>query len=69
LVGVVLSGANAVGADGLRELRRLGGCAIVQSPDDALASAMPQAALDRAGADHCVPLDAIAPLLNQLCLP
>jgi two-component system chemotaxis response regulator CheB len=69
LVGVVLSGANADGADGLRELRRLGGCAIVQSPDDALASAMPQAALARAGADHCVPLDAIAPLLNQLCLP
>ncbi|WP_426662566.1 chemotaxis protein CheB [Rhodanobacter aciditrophus] len=69
LVGVVLSGANADGAEGLRELRRLGGCAIVQSPDSALAPAMPQAAIDRAGADHCVPLDAIAPLLNQLCLP
>ena len=55
--------------DGLRELRRQGGCAIVQAPDSALARAMPQAALDRAGADHCVPLDAIAPLLNQLCLP
>ncbi|BFI96944.1 MAG: chemotaxis protein CheB [Rhodanobacter sp.] len=69
LAGVVLSGANADGADGLHELRRLGGCAIVQSPDSALARAMPQAAIDRAGADHCVPLDAIAPLLNRLCLP
>jgi len=69
LIGVVLSGANADGADGMRELRRLGGCAIVQEPDSALARAMPQAALDRAGSDHCVPLDAIAPLLNRLCLP
>lgn len=69
LVGVVLSGANADGADGLHELRRLGGCAIVQSPDSALACAMPQAAIDHAGADHCVPLEAIAPLLNRLCLP
>ena len=69
LIGVVFTGANADGAEGLCELRRLGGCAIVQSPDSALARAMPQAAIDRAGADHCVPLDAIAPLLNQLCLP
>lgn len=69
LIGVVLTGANADGADGLRELRRLGGCAIVQSPATAFAPAMPQAALDHAGADHCVPLDAIAPLLNRQCLP
>ncbi|MBD8881328.1 chemotaxis protein CheB [Rhodanobacter sp. 7MK24] len=69
LIGVVLSGANADGAEGMWELRRLGGCAIVQSPDSALARVMPQAAIDRAGADHCVPLDAIAPLLNRLCLP
>lgn len=69
LVGVVLSGANADGAEGMRELRRLGGCAIVQSPDSALSRAMPQATIDHAGADYCVPLDAIAPLLNQLCQP
>jgi two-component system chemotaxis response regulator CheB len=29
---------------------------------------MPQAALDLAGADHCVPLEAIPALLNRLCL-
>lgn len=69
LIGVVLTGANADGADGLLRLRQLGGCAIVQSPASADAPAMPQAALDRAGADHCVELDAIAPLLNRLCLP
>ena len=68
LVGVVLTGANSDGATGLREIRRHGGTAIVQSPDDARAPAMPQAALDVAGADHCVALAAIAPLLNQLCV-
>lgn len=69
LIGVVLTGANADGAQGLLKLRRHGGCAIVQRPDNAMASTMPQAALDLAGADHCLSLDAIAPLLNQLCRP
>ncbi|TAL85037.1 MAG: chemotaxis protein CheB [Rhodanobacter sp.] len=69
LIGVVLTGANADGAQGLLQLRRNGGCAIVQSPADAVAKTMPQAALDIAGADHCVPLDAVAPLLNRLCCP
>lgn len=69
LIGVVLTGANADGAEGLLKLRLHGGCAIVQNPETAMASAMPQAALDLAGADHCVSLDAIAPLINQLCNP
>ena len=67
LVGVVMTGANNDGASGLAAIRAHGGIAIVQDPLDAYASAMPQAALDLAGADHCVPLDAIAPLLNRLC--
>lgn len=69
LIGVVLTGANSDGAQGLLQLRRNGGCAIVQSPADAMAKTMPQAALDIAGADYCLPLDAIALLLNRLCCP
>lgn len=69
LVGLILTGANADGAEGLRQLRRHGGCAIVQSPESAMARTMPQAALDLAGAEHCVSLEAIAALLNQLCSP
>lgn len=68
LLGVVLTGANADGAAGLRRIRQLGGLAVVQSPADAEATAMPQAALDIAGADYCVPLSDIAPLLNRLCM-
>ncbi|MFC4822011.1 chemotaxis protein CheB [Dokdonella ginsengisoli] len=67
LIGVVMTGANNDGAAGLRAIRRRGGVAIVQDPLDAQASAMPQAAIETAGADHVVPLEGIAPLLNRLC--
>ncbi|HEX7815633.1 chemotaxis protein CheB [Dyella sp.] len=68
LIGLVMTGANKDGARGLADIRRLGGMAIVQDPSDAEVPVMPQAALDIAGADHCLPLPAIAPLLNCLCL-
>ena len=69
LIGVLLTGANSDGADGLVHVRQAGGIAVVQDPADAEVPAMPAAALQRAGADHCLPLAAIAPLLNRLCLP
>jgi two-component system chemotaxis response regulator CheB len=67
-IGVVLTGANADGADGLRRVRRAGGTAVIQHPTSAEAAAMPEAALAVAGADYCVDLTQIAPLLNHLCL-
>jgi len=67
LIGVMLTGASLDGAIGLGTIRRYGGLAIVQDPDEAEASAMPQAALDLAGADHCLALAQMAPLLNHLC--
>ena len=68
LIGVVLTGGNADGAAGLKRIRELGGIAIVQSPSSAEMPTMPQAALDTAGADYCVDLADIAPLINRLCL-
>ncbi|HTV84752.1 MAG TPA: chemotaxis protein CheB [Dyella sp.] len=68
LIGVVLTGGNADGSNGLRRIRELGGTAIVQTPEDAQAPVMPRAALEIAGADYCVNLNDIAPLLNRLCL-
>jgi len=68
LVGVILTGANSDGAKGLRRVRLHGGIAIVQEPSEAQAAAMPIAALEMAGADHCLRLDDIPPLLNRLCL-
>ncbi|HEY8682090.1 MAG TPA: chemotaxis protein CheB [Rhodanobacter sp.] len=67
-IGVVLTGASHDGADGLAQIRARGGIAVVQTPASAEAAVMPQAALDIAGADYCLPLEQIAPLLNRLCL-
>ncbi|MBE1161721.1 chemotaxis protein CheB [Dyella acidiphila] len=68
LLGIVLTGGNADGASGLQRIRALGGTAIVQSPSSAEMPVMPQAALDIAGADYCVDLTDIAPLIHRLCL-
>jgi two-component system chemotaxis response regulator CheB len=65
-IGVVLTGSNADGAAGLRALRRRGGYAIVQHPEDAERPEMPAAALAQAGADAVVPLAGVAPLLVRL---
>lgn len=60
LLGVVLTGANADGADGLRAVLRAGGQALVQRPDEAKVSAMPEAALRRAAAAEVATLAQIA---------
>jgi two-component system chemotaxis response regulator CheB len=46
LIGVILTGANADGALGLKRICEQGGLGLVQHPDGAYASAMPQAALE-----------------------
>lgn len=68
LIGVVLTGANSDGAEGLARIRRRGGVAVVQTPEGAEAPAMPRAPLEQAGSNYCFPLEEIAPLLNRLCL-
>jgi two-component system chemotaxis response regulator CheB len=65
-VGVVLTGSNSDGADGLAAIRRAGGTAIVQDPATAERSAMPAAALAAADPQHIVALEDIAPLLVRL---
>lgn len=67
LLGVILTGANHDGAEGLAAVRRRGGHAIVQEPNDAEAPQMPQAALTRAGADAVLDLAGIARTINERC--
>jgi two-component system chemotaxis response regulator CheB len=66
VLGIVLSGANADGAEGLAAIRAAGGHAWVQQPSDALAQAMPAAAIARAGADLVVPVRDMAERLAHL---
>lgn len=66
LVGIVLSGANSDGAAGLRAISAAGGAALVQAPDTAYATAMPQAAQEACPAAQILTLDAITAYLNTL---
>jgi two-component system chemotaxis response regulator CheB len=66
LIGIVLTGANADGARGLKTIKARGGLAVVQDPQTAAAMTMPRAALDATPVDHVVPLERIAPLLIQI---
>lgn len=66
VVGVILSGSLSDGSAGMLAVRGAGGLAVVQDPDDALFAAMPRSAVDIAGADHVVPIAALASLLVNL---
>jgi two-component system chemotaxis response regulator CheB len=64
--GVVLTGANADGADGLARIARRGGPAIVQDPATALRREMPDAALAATPEARVMTLEEIGPLLCSL---
>lgn len=66
LVGIIVTGANADGARGLERVYELGGLTIVQSPQSAVASAMPEAAIATGCAQHVLEPPAIAAMLNAL---
>jgi two-component system, chemotaxis family, protein-glutamate methylesterase/glutaminase len=66
LIGVILTGANADGAYGLRRVKRRGGVTIVQDPATAEKRDMPEAAIATGAADHVLALEDIAPKLLEL---
>lgn len=66
LVGIVLSGANADGAEGLNEIKRFGGTTIVQNPETAEHVQMPAAAIQVAKPKHIFNIDQINDFLKNL---
>jgi two-component system chemotaxis response regulator CheB len=66
-IGVILTGANADGAQGLARIKTRGGLAVVQHPSEAQYRAMPDAAIAAARVDRILPLAEIARLLSGLC--
>ncbi len=66
VVGVVLTGTLDDGTAGLLAVKRCGGTAVVQDPDDAEWPDMPRNALAHVAVDHCVPLAAMPALLARL---
>lgn len=66
LIGVILTGANADGSQGLRAIKEKGGLAVVQDPADAANPGMPLAALAAVRADYVVPLAGLGALFQAL---
>ncbi len=69
LIGIILTGANNDGSKGLKKIKDYGGYAIVQDPNTAEVSAMPEAALKLSKIDQVLTLDKIAPLLVKITNP
>jgi two-component system chemotaxis response regulator CheB len=66
VIAIILTGANQDGAKGLKAVAEAGGVALVQSPDGAFASAMPEAAIQMCPAARVMSLDAIAAYLQEV---
>lgn len=66
LVGVLLSGANADGVEGLKDIRRSGGTAWVQNPLTAEVDYMPRLAIDNGAYDKIFNPTELAELINSL---
>lgn len=66
IVGILVSGANSDGTEGLRAVHQAGGVAIVQQPDTAQVAFMPQQALLHAPVDYVLDVPAMIAFVNNL---
>ncbi|MGH2757739.1 MAG: chemotaxis protein CheB, partial [Actinomycetota bacterium] len=66
-VGVILTGANEDGAAGLAAIRGRGGITVVQEPSTAADPTMPAGAIAASRPNRVLPLEEIAPFLNEVC--
>ncbi len=66
VVGVILSGTLDDGASGLLMVKKRGGVAVVQDPDEAQYAGMPLSAIEHAPVDHIVRLGEMGALLARL---
>lgn len=66
LTGIILTGANQDGADGIRAVAAAGGEAIVQNPETAFAPTMPMAAFEASPGARLMSLGEIAAYLQKV---
>ena len=66
LVGIILTGANNDGSEGLKKVKEAGGLTIVQRPTTATIDIMPRAAIKATDVDWVLNLEEIGCLLAQL---
>jgi two-component system chemotaxis response regulator CheB len=68
VIGVVLSGQLDDGTVGLAEIKRAGGVAVVQDPDETAFQSMPKSAIAHVNVDYILPADEIGTMLEHLVL-
>ncbi len=66
LIGVILSGANKDGAQGMMHLCEKGGMPVVQNPDTAVAPVMPKAVLKECDVEHVLSPEELPDFLVKL---
>lgn len=66
LIGVILTGANRDGSQGLKKIVDNGGIAIVQDPNTAEADSMPRSAIKLTKVNYVLPLEEIGLKLIEL---
>ena len=66
LTGILLSGANEDGAEGLKEIKERGGHTIIQHPDEAIVNYMPLQASYKSRIDEVLDTEGIARYLISL---
>lgn len=66
LIGVILTGANNDGSNGIKRVKECGGLAIIQNPETAESAFMPKSAIAAIKPDFVLSLEGIAELLITL---
>jgi len=66
LIGIILSGANRDGAEGLKAVKENGGIAIVQHPDECQVKTMTEAAIKLTTVDHILTSEQIIRYIQKL---
>lgn len=69
LVGVILSGSNSDGTEGVRKIKKYGGLVIAQDPETAESAFMPASAIEQSAVDHISSLESIAEILMAINKP
>ncbi|MGA1823761.1 MAG: chemotaxis protein CheB [bacterium] len=68
LIGILLTGSNSDGSNGMKCIKDRGGLTIVEDPTTAQFPVMPQRAIDTTDIDYIADLDTISTLLIKLVM-
>ncbi len=65
-IGIILTGANTDGSEGLATIKKCGGYTIVQNPDTAIMSSMPNSAIEKSKVDTVLSPTEIGNFLKEM---